>query len=65
MSQIRTVSLYHFIAVPVRIVYQPFSYITQPELLGTDLIADILVRGLRHILKCVDSLWSGTYDRLS
>jgi len=38
------VATYYLIAVPVRIVYQPFSSMTQIELLGTDLLADVLVR---------------------
>ena len=42
-------AIYHFIAVPVRIVYQPFSAMTQIELLSTDLLADVLVRDLQQL----------------
>ena len=49
IPQVRVVAIYHFIAVPVRIVYQPFTAMTQIELLCTDLIADILVSDIQPL----------------
>jgi len=45
---VRVVAIYHIIAVPVRIVYQPFDRMDHMLLLCTDLPADILT--MLHVL---------------
>ena len=39
---IRLISIYHFLVVPLRITFSPFQSATDPWLLCTDLVADIL-----------------------
>ena len=39
---IKLIAVYHFILVPIRICFQPWSSMTNPIALSTDLIADII-----------------------
>jgi len=58
---VRLVAIYHFIAVPVRVVYRPFSHMYQIELLCTDLPADILT--ILHILVCLNTSYHNKKSR--
>ena len=40
---VRAVAVYHFLAVPVRITFRPFSSLSDPYLLCTDLVADAMI----------------------
>jgi len=58
---VRLIAAYHFIMVPVRLVYQPFNSLSDPMLLCSDLVVDALT--ILHVLTSFNTAYLNKKSR--